>query len=65
MVSTGVSMAGICGLRVAWVTFIWPLNPTLPWLYMSYPASWIVTGTIMFTCTRLAKRHLFRKAGVQ
>ena len=64
LVSTGVSMAGICGLRVAWVYFVWPLNPTLPMLYLSYPASWIVTGIIMFTCTRVVKKRIFEKNGV-
>ena len=45
-----VSIIGVCGVRVVWVTFIFPIFNTLSFLYVSYPFSWIVTGGIHFIC---------------
>jgi len=39
-----VSMVGACGVRLLWVWFVFPLNPTLETLFLSYPISWIVTA---------------------
>lgn len=40
-----ISVVGICGLRIAWITFIFGMEEfhTLDSLYFSYPLSWIVT----------------------
>jgi Na+-driven multidrug efflux pump len=48
-----VSVMGICGVRVLWVSTIFqmPAFHTPQWLYASYPISWIVTliaQTILF-----------------
>lgn len=51
-----VSIIGICGLRVAWVFFVFKTHTNftevqdLHLLYISYPISWVITITILFIC---------------
>ncbi len=45
-----VSVGGICGLRVVWIYSVFLLFPTLTTVYLSYPISWIITGTIQAIC---------------
>ena len=64
-----VTMMGACVLRVFWVFWIFPRDPTLNNLLLSYPVSWILTsavngGILYWICRRLfhdvveSKRHL-------
>ena len=43
-----ISIVGVCGIRIAWIytVFALPAFHTLEVLYMSYPISWAVTGSI-------------------
>lgn len=45
-----VSVFGACAFRIAWIWWVFPLNPTLTMLYLSYPASWILTGGVHMIC---------------
>ncbi len=38
-----ITLVGTCAFRVLWIYVVFPLNPVLPTLYLSYAASWIVT----------------------
>lgn len=40
-----ISLAGICGLRLLWVIFVFPLEPlhTIGGLFLCYPVTWSVT----------------------
>ncbi|MBQ6165379.1 MAG: MATE family efflux transporter [Clostridia bacterium] len=42
-----VSLFGACGLRLAWVFFVLPMNRTLRFLYVSYPLSWGITFAVV------------------
>ena len=42
-----ISIVGICAFRVVWVMTIFKLNPTLRFLNISYPISWVLTGIVM------------------
>ena len=57
-----VTLMGACVFRVVWVFWIFPLDPTMENLLISYPVSWIlvslVNGIILYTVVR----HLFRDA---
>lgn len=49
------SLVGVCGLRLVWVAWIFPLHQVPASLYFSYPVTWIVTGlfhTIFFLLIR-------------
>lgn len=37
---------GICGVRLLWIGFVFPLYRTLSIIYLCFPISWIVTGMI-------------------
>lgn len=56
------SILGTIVLSVAWMLFIFPINPTLEMYYSVYPVSWVVS-CIMFACIgfallfKLQKKH--------
>ena len=49
---TLVSMMGACGLRILWVSTLFrlPQFHSIRMLFISYPASWIITFTIHLIC---------------
>ncbi len=47
---TIVSLTGACGLRILWIYTIFQANRTLFTLYLSYPASWLVTFIVHLIC---------------
>ena len=55
-----VSLIGACGFRVFWVSVIFHAFPTLQVLYISYPISWILTGTVHLVCYIVCKRKMIR-----
>jgi Na+-driven multidrug efflux pump len=42
-----ISLLGVCAFRVFWVEVIFKANPTLTSLYLSYPISWLLTGSVL------------------
>lgn len=61
IVSTIISLVGICGLRVVWLLTAFPAMPTLEVIFVSYPASWIVTEIVMFTMIQILLRRMIKK----
>ncbi|MBQ4526906.1 MAG: MATE family efflux transporter [Clostridia bacterium] len=57
---TMINIIGICAVRVAWIAFIWPLNPTLEMVYYSFPVTWIASGIPMFLMYAVCKRKLLK-----
>ncbi len=55
---TVINIAGICVLRVVWVTVVWPMNPTLEMVYYSFPLSWVASGIAMAIAYLIAKKKL-------
>ena len=51
-----VSILGVCGIRVAWILFVFTPNTNfqnaadLNLLYVSYPISWTITFFIHLIC---------------
>ncbi len=39
---------GICGVRLLWLAYAFPLNPTLEMIYYCFPLSWIITSIIQY-----------------
>ena len=58
-VPTMVSIMGACVLRVVWILTIFPLDPTLTMLYISYPISWAVTFATHFICYLRVKKKKY------
>jgi len=47
VVPTVILIAGVCGLRILWVLFVFPHRPDIGTLMAAYPISWIVTAAVM------------------
>ena len=54
-----VSVMGICVLRLLWIAFIYPLDPTTTTLYLSYPISWLITFAVHLGCYLWVKHRKF------
>ncbi len=55
-----VSLAGACGVRLAWIFFVLPLNHTLTTLYWAYPISWAATFFVQFALYFILKSKMKR-----
>lgn len=52
-----VSLVGACGLRLVWVATVFPVFRTPATLYVSYPVTWAITGTVhLIVFLRVRKR---------
>ena len=43
---TIIMLIGICGVRLVWIWTIFPMFNSLPWIYLCFPVSWIITSII-------------------
>ena len=56
-----VSLVGICGLRLLWVAFVFPEFPAPATLYISYPATWVVTTTAHVIFFFIIRKRAYNK----
>ncbi len=54
-----VSIIGICVFRIFWIYVIYPLEPTMFMVYLSYPISWVLTGLAHFICVLAVKKRSY------
>ena len=52
-----ISILSICGVRLLWIFFIYPLNPVYEQLIIAYPLSWLVSFCAMSAAYILIMRH--------
>lgn len=57
-----VTMAGVCGLRVVWVFTIFQWYRSMEMLYISYPVSWGVTGTVLLVMYIVSFRRILKRS---
>jgi Na+-driven multidrug efflux pump len=56
-----VTVLGVCGLRILWVSTIYAFMPSIMTLYVSYPVSWATTAlvqTILFFAILKKRKRL-------
>ena len=53
-----VSLVGACGFRILWIYTVFPLDPTIRMLYVSYPISWALTAVAHLVCFILCMRKV-------
>lgn len=58
--STVISLLGSCVFRLLWIYLIFPLNPVLWMVYLSYPISWALTALTHFTVSMVVRRRYMR-----
>ncbi len=56
-----VTVFGTCLLRVVWIGTVYRADPTLVMIYVTYPISWIVTGSVHLLCYFIIKKRLVRR----
>ena len=56
-----VSLLGACGVRIIWIYTIFRLEPTLQYLYISYPVSWILTTVAHLICYSIAMKQVKKR----
>ena len=60
-VSMIVSLLGACAFRVLWIYTVFAADHSLRTLYISYPASWIITDFAHLACFTLLFRRLKKR----
>lgn len=58
-----ISLVGSCVLRILWISFVFPQDPTLETIFISYPITWLLTTCTAFVTglVVLKKRVLIEK----
>ena len=57
-----ISVIGTVGLRIVWIGWIFPAHRSLDVLFISYPASWILTIIMQVICFYFVRRRVHQKA---
>ena len=52
---------GICGVRIAWIYTVFPVQQTLASIYMCFPVSWAVTMIVEIILWFIAYRKVCRQ----
>lgn len=62
---TVVTLMGICAFRIFWVFVIFPLNPTMLNLMISYPVTWVLVSSVNGTMLFFICRNMLRKVNMR
>lgn len=63
IVTTIVTIVGVCGLRIAWIKTVCqlPQCSTIEWVYASYVAAWVITAAAHYIYYKIAYRQTVKK----
>lgn len=56
-----LSIIGTVGTRIVWIYGIFPLQRTLRFLFISYPASWLFTILMQVICFFFVRKNVYRE----
>lgn len=56
-----LSIVGTVGTRIVWIFFVFPKQRSLDILFISYPASWLVTIVLQVICYYFVRRRVKKK----
>lgn len=59
-----LSVIGTVGTRIVWIFLVFPAHRSLDILFISYPASWIITIILQVICFLSVRKKLHRRIGV-
>ncbi len=54
-----MSIIGTVGTRIVWIFMLFPHNRTLSFLFISYPASWIITIILQIICLYFVRKKVY------
>jgi Na+-driven multidrug efflux pump len=63
--STIISLVGACLLRIVWLSTVFKVIPTLEIIFLSYPVSWILTGTVFLVYSSSVIKKLIKNRGIE
>ena len=55
-----ISVVGICGFRAFWIYTVFAINRDWSVLFLSYPASWILTSVVQYICYHAIQKKMPR-----
>ena len=58
---TVIIVVGSCVLRILWVMWVFPLDPSFEMLMNVYPISWVVTGSAMMVASYFVRKRAYAK----
>lgn len=58
---TLLMLVGICGVRLLWIAFYFPMNQSLESIYYCYPLSWAITSIAEWFLWMYSHRQVCRK----
>ena len=58
-----MTMLGVCGFRIAWVLFVFPLEPSMATIASNYPVSWGITALFFIVYYGVKVRRYVGKGG--
>lgn len=61
LLPTVVTICGVCGFRLLWVSTAFVANPTIEVLYLAYPISWIITCIAHTTCYMIGRKKIRKR----
>ncbi len=64
-ISMAISLICSCLLQALWILFVFPLNPIIEMVYISYPLVWVISGTIAFIVLLVFLRKMTRTTQMQ
>ena len=56
-----LSVIGTVGTRIVWIYMIFPAHRSLDVLFISYPASWLITIVMQVICFWIVRKKLHKK----
>ena len=56
-----LSIVGTVGLRIVWIFLLFPHNRSLDFLFISYPASWIITFIMQIICFYFVRKKVHQE----
>ena len=62
---TAITLLGICGFRVIWITTAFAATRSLIVLYLSYPISWVLTSILLVLYFSLVWMRSGRLKGIE
>lgn len=60
-----ISVLGVCGFRLIYLLFVFPINRSYTLLMAVYPASWFLTGVMQFIWYKLLYKKTLKYAAAQ
>lgn len=67
IIPVAISIIGSCALRILWIITVCDIifPGQIEWLYLVYPATWIVTSAALLICCVKTYKHLIRQRDAQ